>query len=125
MDKIHALKDRLYIYIYIYISSLSPSLNTNTHVGRQTQSLYEMQLTSLKNLKAQLMRSMLFLHHELIDDIARVADYVRESGDESIVFQTVQRDLRPPTDEERWAIVDCIDVHHRSHLWNIMSRGIQ
>ena len=51
MDKIHELKDRLYIYTYIYISSLSPSLNTNTHVGRQTQSLYEMQLTSLKNFK--------------------------------------------------------------------------
>ena len=33
---------------------------------------------------------MLFLHHELIDDIARVADYVGESGEESIVYQTVQ-----------------------------------
>ena len=68
---------------------------------------------------------MLFLHHKLIDDIAMVAGYVGDSGEQPIVFQTVQRGLRPPTDEERWAIIDCIDVHHRSHLWNIMSRGIQ
>ena len=67
---------------------------------------------------------MLFLHHKLIDDIAMVAGYVGDSGEQPIVFQTVQRGLRPPTDEERWAIIDCIDVHHRSHLWNIMSRGI-
>ena len=59
---------------------------------------------------------LLFLHHELIDDIARVAEYVGETGEESIIFQAVQRGLRSSTDEERWAIIDCIEVRHRSHL---------
>ena len=68
---------------------------------------------------------MLLLHHELLDDSAWVADYVSEAGQESIVFQTVQRELRPPTDQERWAIIDGLDLRHRSHLWDIMSRGIQ
>ena len=67
---------------------------------------------------------MLFLHHELIDDTARVGKYVGETGEETIAFQAVQRGLRPPTDEERWAIIDCIEVRHRSHLyfrvpWNL------
>ena len=66
----------------------------------------------------------LFHDYELTDDTSPVSAYRGETSDVTILFHAVKRELRPPTDEERWAIIDFVAVRHRSHLWNMMSRGI-
>ena len=67
----------------------------------------------------------LFHDHELTDDTSLVSAYRGETSDVTVLFHAVIRELRPPTDEERRAIIECIEVRHRNYLWNIMSRGIQ
>lgn len=43
----------------------------------------------------------------------------------TIQFHVVIRELRPPADEERRAIISGIEMRHRSYLWTIMSKGVQ
>ena len=67
----------------------------------------------------------IFFHDQvLVDDAAFVSAYMEDPHAESIVFHAIVRQLRPPTEEEEIAIGDCLQLRHRSHLWNIMSKEI-
>ena len=68
---------------------------------------------------------MLFRGHELLDDAALLSDYANSVYENTLCFQLVVRELRLPNDEERRAIINGIDLRHRSFLWSIMSRGVQ
>ena len=67
----------------------------------------------------------LFHDHDLVNDTALVSAYRDDTSEGTIQFHAVIRGLRPPTDEERRAIIEGIEMRHRSYLWNIMSRGVQ
>ena len=54
-----------------------------------------------------------------------VADYNDDSSEGKLKLYLILRELRPPTDEERRAIINGIELRHRSFLWTIMSRGVQ
>ena len=67
----------------------------------------------------------LFQGHDLLDDTALVAEYADAALEGKLQFHLIVRELRPPTDEEIRAIIDGIELRHRSFLWSIMSRGVQ
>ena len=67
----------------------------------------------------------LFHDYDLVDDTALVSAYRDDTSEGKLQFHAVIRELRPPTDEERSAIIEDIEMRHRSDLWNIMSRGVQ
>ena len=68
---------------------------------------------------------MLFQGHDLLDDAAMVAEYIDASRETKLLLYLVVRELRPPNDEERRAIINGIEMRHRSFLWSIMSKGVQ
>ena len=68
---------------------------------------------------------VLFRGHDLLDDTAMLAEYADSAHEGKLHLQLIVRDLRPPTDEERRAIINGIELRHRSFLWSIMSRGVQ
>ena len=68
---------------------------------------------------------VLFRGHDLLDDTALLAEYADSAHEGKLHLQLIVRDLRPPTDEERRAIINGIELRHRSFLWSIMSRGVQ
>ena len=76
-------------------------------------------------LKSAAFFSWILFHDQVLaDDTAFVSAYRGETSQETILFHAVIRELRPPTVEEEMAIGDCIQLRHRSQLWNIMSRGL-
>ena len=76
-------------------------------------------------LKSAAFFSWILFHDQVLaDDTAFVSAYRGETSQETILFHAVIRELRPPTEEEEMAIGDCIQLRHRSQLWNIMSRGL-
>ena len=68
---------------------------------------------------------MLFRGLDLLDDTSLVAEYTEAAHEGTLQVQLIVRELRPPTDEERRAIINGIELKHRSFLWSIMSRGVQ
>ena len=68
---------------------------------------------------------MLFRGLDLLDDTSLVAEYAEAAHEGKLQFHLIVRELRPPTDEERRAIINGIEMRHRSFLWSIMSRGMQ
>ena len=67
----------------------------------------------------------LFHGRDLVDDTALVSEYNDDSSEGKLQLYLILRELRPPTDEERRAIINGIEMRHRSYLWTIMSRGVQ
>ena len=67
----------------------------------------------------------LFHVHDLVEDTALVSAYRDDSSEVTVQFQAVILELRPPTDAERHAIIEYIELRHRRDLWEIMSRGVQ
>ena len=61
--------------------------------------------------------------HELLDGTAPVAVYRDAARERKLQLHLIVRKLRPPTDEERRAIINGIELRHRSLLWSIMSRS--
>ena len=68
---------------------------------------------------------MLFQGHDLLVDTALVTEYTGAACAGMLQLHLIVRELRPPTDEERRAIINGIELRHRSFLWSIMSRGVQ
>ena len=60
-----------------------------------------------------------------MDDTALLAEYADSAYEGKLYLQLIVRELRPPTDEERRAIINGIELRHRSFLWSIMSQGVQ
>ena len=87
--------------------------------------VWELRLHLCQALKSTAFFAWILFHDQaLADDAALVSAYPEEPREEIILFHAVIRELRPPTEEEEMAIGDCIQLRHRSQLWNIMSRGI-
>ena len=68
---------------------------------------------------------MLFQGSALLDDAAFVSDYREAAPENQLQIYLIVRELRPPTDEETRAIINGIDMRHRTFLWTILSRGVQ
>ena len=62
----------------------------------------------------------LFHGRDLLDDTALIADYNDDASEGKLQLHLILRELRPPTDEERRAIINGIELRHRSFLWTIM-----
>ena len=58
----------------------------------------------------------LFHGRDLLDDTALVAEYTDASSEGKLQLYLIVRELRPPTDEERRAIINGIEMRHRSFL---------
>ena len=58
----------------------------------------------------------LFHGRDLLDDTALVADYNDDASEGKLQLHLILRELRPPTDEERRAIINGIEMKHRSLL---------
>ena len=88
--------------------------------------IWELRLHICHELACSQYFSLTLLHErDLVDDTALVSTFQGDTDEGTIQFHVVLRELRPPTDEERRAIIDCIEMRHRSYLWNIKSKGVQ
>ena len=92
--------------------------------GLQARQLVE-QTISHQNFLAPCFTHDIVSQCDLLDDTALVANYNDDSSEGKLQLHLILRELRPPTGEERRAIISGIEMRHRSFLWTIMSRGVQ
>ena len=89
--------------------------------------IWELRLHICHELACTQYFSLTLLHErDLVDDTALVSTFQGDTDEGTIQFHVVLREpATSPTDEERRAIINCIEMRHRSYLWNIMSKGVQ
>ena len=92
----------------------------------QDRHVWELRLQICRELSnAPYFSFVLFREQALLDDTAKLGEYVESDLEGVLHLQLIIRELRPPTDDERRTIISCIEFQHRSHLWSILSRGVQ
>ena len=111
--------------ISIRLATTGEELYTKAYNPIDDLRVWELRLHFCQAVKSTAFFAWILFHdQEVADDAALVSAYLEEPGEEIILFHAVIRELRPPTEEEEMAIGDCIQLRHRSQLWNTMSKGI-
>ena len=111
--------------ISVRLATTGEVLYTTAYNSSDELRVWELRLHLCQTLKSTAFFSWILFHDQVLaDDGAFVSAYPAEPREEIILFHAVIRELRPPTEEEERAIGDCIQLRHRSQLWNIMSRGL-
>ena len=112
--------------ISIRLATTGEVLFTEAYDPLDDLRVWELRMRFCRAVKNTAFFAWIFFHEQvLVDDAAFVSAYMEDPhAAESIVFHAIVRQLRPPTEEEEIAIGDCLQLRHRSHLWNLMSQGI-
>ena len=107
--------------ITVRLATIGESLYTTAYNATDELRVWELRLRLCQALKFTAFFSWILFHNQVLaDDTAFVSAYHEEPSQETILFHAVVRELRPPTEEEEMAIGDCIQLRHRSQLWNIV-----
>ena len=115
-----------YMEVQVSLATTGETVYSSTYSEVNDLRVWELRLHICHELACTKYFSiMLFQGHDLLVDTALVTEYTGAACAGMLQLHLIVRELRPPTDEERRAIINGIELRHRSFLWSIMSRGVQ
>ena len=103
-----------YMEVQVSLATTGETVYSSTYSEVNDLRVWELRLHICHELACTKYFSItLFQGHDLLDDTALVTEYTDAAREGMLQLHLIVRELRPPTDEERRAIINGIELRHR------------